>query len=792
MKRRALNLLLLAVAATVLAVAPAWAKHGRLETTDRDAWINDQIAQLTTASAGDIERMTNLEAAQFTYEMAGTLLAQAKLRQILDAPPDKKTPTPEPQPTATPSSKKPDTPVSQPAAAQSDKEPVMPVSEPIAVPSDNTPAAPKPQPTVAPAPRKTMSLEGADPALVKLVEEFRQELSAMGLDLDKWDDRISEMEVSNEEINTLQREYLKRTGTQVSGMLRGFFNIYRGFGNYSVYPAMGINSFGFTEVRLKSVPVPFILFDARMRLTRTFGRIYGDPITPNYELRWLQLSALPEAASFTAGDFYKSYTPLTLWNPEIPVYTLLEPTSFKRTRKDVEDLVYMDKGPDWHLRGFQASTAPKMPDNPVVDSFNLHAMAGQIGTGSNTSFGSYFAGGQGGFSFAQGKGYVTGTGLILWDDPSTTGLPYIPSLIPTLSQQYQIGSGKAGINIPFTSDVTFAASGEYAASFYQQDQKNPLTDFKDWALLADASLDVFMVKAKFKLMDIGPFYYSPGAQTARFSTYAGAGYLGSNLNRDEALPGYLNNYVFQNVTQPTFAFYDRLDENIFPYGDCTPNRQGFTGGLSADLGDGGWLQPQVLYTWAEEIRSNDVVGPAGVVYAADGGVPIFDMPLRTFTGVEGAITLDFAKFLALKGKTYSMEMDYKHQETTWNMDLSPFTVNTAIAGVDFSVPIEAISSIVLSGALKITTAQGNEYVYYLGNPGTFAAYPYYLDGTALGTYIPLPLNLTRTTWSWGIMYPLSKAIRFKADWFITNYTWTDVPTYDRRDQIMRFTYEASF
>jgi hypothetical protein len=784
MKRSSTKILLLAAFAMGFAMNQAWARHGRLETTDRDDWINDQVARLAAVSGQDVARMTNLEVAQLTYDTAGIVLAQAKLRQILDAPPDKKTPTPEVQKTPTPTAQKSVAPAAQKITSPPDLNTITPPAQKTVMPSV--------QKTPEPSAPKAMSLDGGNPALTKLVEEFRQELSAMGMDLNEWDDRLFEMGLHNDEIGSLQREYLKKTGTGVSGILRGFFNIYRGFGNSPNYPAMGINSFGFTEICLKSVPVPFVLFDARMRLTRTFGRIFGDPISSNCELRWLQLSAMPEAASFTAGDFYKSYTPLTLWNSDVPVYTLLEPTSFKRTRKDVEDLVNMDKGPDWHLRGFQASTVPKMPDNPVVDSFNLQAMAGQIGTGSTTSFGSYFAGGQGGFSFAQGKGYVRGTGLILWDDPATSGLPYIPSLNPTLAQQYQIGSGKAGFDIPLATDVAVAASAEYAASYYQQDQKNPLTDFKDWALLLNASLDVLMVHGKFKLIDVGPFFFSPGAQTARFSTYAGPGYLGSNLNRDEALPGYLNQYVFQNVSQPSFAFYDRLDENIFPYGDATPNRQGFMGGLSADLGDNGWIQPQAFYTWAQEIQPNEVVGPGGTVYAVDGGIPSAMMPMRNFMNLEGALTLDLAKCQGLKGKTYTAGIDFKHQETSWDRDLSPFTVNTVLASVDFSLPIEAVSSIVISGALKQTMAQGNEFAYYLGNPGTYAAYPYYLDGTALGTYIPLPLNLTRTTWSWGIMYPLSKTIRFKADWFITGYNWTDVPAYDRRDQVMRFTYEASF
>ena len=59
-----------------------------------------------------------------------------------------------------------------------------------------------------------------------------------------------------------------------------------------------------------------------------------------------------------------------------PVYTFIEPTSYYRARKDVEEMVYMDQGPDWHLRGFEAASDQAVLDNPLVSSFHLQAMGG--------------------------------------------------------------------------------------------------------------------------------------------------------------------------------------------------------------------------------------------------------------------------------------------------------------------------------------------------------------------------------------------------------------------------------
>ncbi|HJT25009.1 MAG TPA: hypothetical protein VJ873_10555, partial [bacterium] len=63
---------------------PAYADHGRLATTDRDAWINLEAADLVTSglvAAPDkpIAQMTNLEVAQLAAQAARGFYAQATL-----------------------------------------------------------------------------------------------------------------------------------------------------------------------------------------------------------------------------------------------------------------------------------------------------------------------------------------------------------------------------------------------------------------------------------------------------------------------------------------------------------------------------------------------------------------------------------------------------------------------------------------------------------------------------------------------------------------------------------------
>ncbi|HEV2354765.1 MAG TPA: hypothetical protein VGR89_11005, partial [Puia sp.] len=311
---------------------PAYADHGRLATTDRDPWINLEAADLVSSGLvpqpeKPIPQMTNLELVEMTAQAAQRFYAQAELP------------------------------------------PPLPGGD-MTLPPAELPAAPAPpSPALPGGPTPTQ----ASKSLADLVEEFRAELSAMGTDVDKLEQRIQDAKDRDEAFAELQKEYLKRTGTEVGAFSRGYMFNYRGFGFYPGYRPMDYNAAMFLEMDLRSIPVPFLLFDARIRIIRAIGMYYQDPILvpEQHQLRWLELTNVNDVCTLNAGDFYKSYTPLTLWNYEVPVYTFIEPTSFNRTRKDAEEWVYMDHGPDEHLRGFQAATTIAFDKDPFLSDFKL-------------------------------------------------------------------------------------------------------------------------------------------------------------------------------------------------------------------------------------------------------------------------------------------------------------------------------------------------------------------------------------------------------------------------------------
>ena len=766
---------------------PVLASHGPLSSTQRDAWVNDDLSDLVNSGlvqdpGKPVQELTNFEAVRMTAQ-ASMVVAQAD-----PLPPPELPPAP-----------------GVPSSPDASGVPGLP-------PPAEAPGLPAPTTSPEPgAPPTGMSSAQASKGLQELLEEFKTELGTLGIDADKLEDQLNTTEARNEVFKALQEQYLKRTGTDVKGFTRGYMNNYRGFGNDPLYGPMDYNADIFMEMDLKSVPVPDLLFDGRIRFWRSIGMYYQDPIQPEYQLRWISLLNFNEAANLTAGDFYKSYTPLTLWDSDAPVYTLIEPSSFKRNRLDTAELVYMDQAPNWHLRGFQAVSSKEWAKD-AFSGFSLQAMGGSAKEASPFTFGSFYAGTQDSLSFLSDNLKITGTGLMLWQDQNTANVPYQPGNPTTYAKQYQVASLSARLSAPLGDKADLRFEAENAGSQYQDDANNPQSVFKDWAFLGRASLNVEGFHLSAKYIDNGPYFYSPGAQTNAFSAFpfASPGYVtGTYYGADDALPGWLNGFVFQDVNRPSFAAYDRLAENILPYGDATPNRQGLILGFSAELGKGKWLKPQVSYVMPgfQEIQSNLIASDTGSA-PADGNANA-----RSFSGYEGALTLDMAKAMGIKFSTYTVQLDYKHQETDLNDAASDsLKVDTLILAADFNIPAPIIKPVVWSVALEQVSSSGTEDTLTgIGNPPTLAAYNFYLanpayndlvnyintaQGVTYTSYQPTPLDLTKTTLAFGLKYPLSDLINFRADYFLTNYNWSNPPAalagYSRYENIWRFTYEAHF
>ncbi len=745
--------------ALLAAVSPAWAGHGTLSSTLRDNWINADVEELAAAGlipnpAQPVSELTNLQVAQLTAQAGEVILAQAELPPPL--------PGDAPQPPALPP------------------------------PGAENPLAPPSAPELPGAPGAGLPPPAAAKSVSELVEEFKQELAALGVDLPQLEDRIYALEHRNDSLAQQQQEFLKRTGTTVSGFSRGYFYDFRGFGPNAYYPAADYDSMIFMDMDLKSIPVPMVLFNGDIRFWRTVGFYYADP-HPKYDLRWISLSDYNEYCTLTAGDFFQHYTPLTLWNNGIPVYTLIEPLSYYRNRKDVEELESLDHEPDWRLRGFQVSTEMGWPGDPFLSTLDFQAMAGPVKQATEYRFGDYYAGSHATLSFFNNNLEVGGVGLLIWDDPDSADTPYDPNDNLTWARQYQIGSLTGRLTIPLDEDFSLGGNLECAGSEFQDDINDPQRESQDWAVLGTGALNILGLHLTAKYYNIGPYFYSPGAQTNAFTPGSGGSdYLATDdFGEDEDLIGVLNTYPIQSAGEPSFAPYDRMEENMLPYGDATPNREGVVGGWNLQVGDHGWLNSLGSFTvQMQEIEPNYVLNPTSTgVTAVDG-----NSTARTFSGYEAGLVVDFAKAFDLNSKTYRIAFDYKDQVTDLGGSLPAFTVNTLIAAADFNVPVAGFDTVVLSVAYEQAQASGGEYMLSgEGDPPTLAQYAF-IDTDSPPSFNYTTLNLTKTAWAFGFLCPFGKTFDIRMDVFLNQYTGSvgADSNFDRVDQIWRFTYDAHF
>jgi hypothetical protein len=263
----------------------------------------------------------------------------------------------------------------------------------------------------------------------------------------------------------------------------------------------------------------------------------------------------------------------------------------------------------------------------------------------------------------------------------------------------------------------------------------------------------------------------------------------------------LNNYAFQTVARPAFAPYDRMMENILPYGDASPNRRGLILGLSGGIGKEGWIQPKGSYVLQmQEIQPIYVLNGAGdAVLPADSQDPTA-VP-RVFGGWEAALVLDFAKGLEGTPSVLSLAGDYRHQTSdTGFAGAEPFTVDTFVVTADAGPfpAIPLVEGMVLTASYTQAQSKGDEFFLSgTGVPPTLAQYHSFLDSGALGLYgtgltAPQTMSVTRTSVAVGFKVPLSRSMELRGDWFINRYTWAEMPSFDRREQIWVLGYELTF
>ncbi len=530
---------------------------------------------------------------------------------------------------------------------------------------------------------------------------------------------------------------------------------------------------------------PMGTIDAHVRwnMILRLGSNFQPNDTPAMNMRRVTMDFNPPWFSAQVGDFDQSYTPLTLWNRN-SLDLRYEPEMVARFDNEIKYETYLNHEPDLPFRGLRIGTDVMWPDQPIIKEVQAQVFAHMIRNGFNDNGGWYI--GPNAFTdwvfgakarvssqawYWAGMSIQTnleGYGLV-YDEPLDTeapGSPYSQFNTSTWAHQYLVGSLRPEVKVGLGGDFFVGGLFEYANVHYQADKQENDRVFNDFALLGGPYFQFGNSRVTFNYLNVGPYYYSPLAQTRQNTTYP---FVLLQLPSAGAI----------------YSQYDRTLDNTFPYGLATPNRQGFGGELDIQTLEKQALKVKGSVYFVQEISGNLVVNSGGTGFVpvdSPGGTIL--VPIRNFTYVNLGPSYNLGPALGL-GRDLEIGTNVRLEQTS---SVLGSLSSTWILG---SIRAEVLPAIQFSVAYGWRGAQGTE----AGYQGTLMAnYAYLYDNSALGFYSPVSVNTSRNYVLFSTAFKINKnsTMFFDYDWTDGNSQLSDPTQTHISDHFGRVSYDIQF
>ena len=564
--------------------------------------------------------------------------------------------------------------------------------------------------TTAPAPGASSASGQASRVIGSLEEGYQEELKALKGDVQKVSDRAKKDE--DEQFKLWRRIRAIDTGAAIylHGLGRAF--TYSNARTGDVLPPQHAHSQNsYLDMNPCGIVSKEVSWSAVFRIASDMA-----PQTSNdlFTMRRATLRFSPAWIDSTLGDFEESYTPLTLWNRRFADLRFYPDLLDRNVRyRNYEG--FLDHDGYLPFRGVRVGTAVMWPKSDVLDSLKVSTFAHMVNSGFvNGAFlpHNYTGWIFGGRTAFEAREYfsVDAQGVMLdepmdTDDPGSAYQQFDPS---SWAQRYQIGSIRPDLHYPLSNDFTLGLRYEMAYSIYQDDKRDAAKKVEDYAKLGGPYVRYGKYSLQFNLVDNGSDFYSP------LSQYRQEGVT--------AFPGILQ------VTRASafFAAYNRLTDNVFPYGLASPNRKG--GGIEADLKalrDDAFAMKASFYQLHEN-SGNFVMNVFGSGYdPVDRPDSLGNSPaaVRKFTYVNVGPVMNLAPFLNLPN-VLEIGLNFRSEKTeSWIGQLKSDQMLGQIRG-----GIASWWEISVYG--QSSASKGRESFL----EGTEARYRYRFDNTDLGGY----------------------------------------------------------
>lgn len=582
----------------------------------------------------------------------------------------------------------------------------------------------------------------------------------------------------------------------------------------SLSPPSDRFAWGYIDFMPEGVVSKGVRWEATVRYetgTSTSSLSYNNSLDTLF-IRRAHIDFNPPWFSVTFGDFDESYTPLTLWNRnnlDLRYY----PEMYSRFDDETKYETFLNNEPNWPFRGVRVGTDVLWPDSSALQEFKVSAMVDMIRNGFKdmATAGSYWGpylftdwilGGNG--ELKSKRWFMGGDlslqlalnayGVILTEplNTDTPGSPYSQFNPATWAHHYQLGSLKPSLDVGLGGDFSFGGAVEGAVATYQDDEQDANKVLNDSSVLGGPYLRFGHSKVNFNYLYVGPNYFSPLAQTRQdaITVVTGGGQLFvGNTVGPGLMTAPLRTQFLTDVPRAggIFSFYDRTQDNTFPYGLATPNRQGF--GLDLDvkaLEKNSLKLPASVY-FVQEIGDNMVVNGVGTGFTPVDGTAAAPAPQRNFTYVNVGPSFNLGPYIGTGDLEVGVNVRYEKTISA----IGTLTSAWILGGVraKFFPWWEASASF---GSDNIT---GSEAGY---GGSTLARYSYIFDNTDLGQYQVFNINGTNQSWRLSTTFKVNRNSSLYADYDLTwgtavPYIGTPPGTGGTLDnQYMGLTYEVEF
>ncbi|MBX9850690.1 MAG: hypothetical protein K2X86_02920 [Cytophagaceae bacterium] len=461
--------------------------------------------------------------------------------------------------------------------------------------------------------------------------------------------------------------------------------------------------------------------NAILRVKQQFGSFFGDGTA--FEFRQFQvMGKIGKYVDYHIGDINVEMTPYTVFAfPEMYHQFESEIFQIRRSVVNYENFVI---GNAWRLQGVQG-----FAKLPVLKGIDVNAFGVRTNPTNDVLTPDRILAGT--------RAVLKATDMI-HVGANYVGMLDIPIESANVNYTNHVITGEAKFLLDLDA-VNLTVKGETGMSDYEfvKVADNQTVGYNDF--FYDVNAGAVLKPVKLKLFagyrDVGPQFSSPSAQTRRINIGMNPllfpQVMANSVDRGQVLfDRFTQEGIYNRGVNPVLFPFNPAYNNIFPYGDATPNRKGITTGIASDTS---------LKVISAELRAD--------LFSEIIGEGIKD--LRKFLGVRGGFVLDISKLAGISSRSISLNAGLRYEKTTRD-GFAPIDFTSTL--IDGGLVVEVFKRFDILGGVKMLNAKGNEYLAVRDEFNLLSSFP------------PVTIDLTQVVFSGGAR------IRFANNsYFTVNY-----------------------